>query len=223
MFAGHVGAAMAIGRFERRVSVGTFIFAAVLLDFVLWLLVLVGWESVIIPASFANTHQAEFVFPYSHGLLASIGWSALAGVATVFWYPRLKAARLHAATLVAAAVFSHWLLDALVHAPELPVAGASSMKVGLGLWHIMPVALTVEGLIAAAGFCLFVSGAGLAPPKKLGLAVLALLILAFTVVGMTVAPPPPSVAAMAVSSLATIAAVCVLAGWLGSIPHGTHA
>ena len=97
------------------------------------------------------------------------------------------------------------------------------MKVGLGLWHIMPVALTVEALIAAAGLCLFVAGAGLSPVKRVWLAVLALIILAFTVVGMTVAPPPPSVAAMAVSSLATIAVVCVLAGWLGSIPHGTHA
>ena len=223
MFAGHVGAALAIGRFERRVNVGAFVFAAVLLDFVLWLFVLVGWESVTIPANFASTHQAEFVFPYSHGLLASIGWSALAGAATFLWYPRLMMARLRAATFVAAAVFSHWLLDALVNAPELPVAGASSMKLGLGLWHIMPVALTVEALIAAAGLCLFVSGAGLSPAKKLWLSVLSLLILAFTVVGMTVAPPPPSVAAMAASSLATIAVVCVLAGWLGTIPRGTQA
>ena len=46
MFAGHVGAAMAIGRAERRVNVGVLIFAAVFLDVVLWLLVLLGWESV---------------------------------------------------------------------------------------------------------------------------------------------------------------------------------
>jgi hypothetical protein len=32
MFAGHVGAALAIGRVERRVNVGTFVFAALLLS-----------------------------------------------------------------------------------------------------------------------------------------------------------------------------------------------
>ena len=42
--------------------------------------------------------------------------------------------------LVAVAVFSHWLLDALFHVAELPVAGIDSMKVGLGLWQSMPVA-----------------------------------------------------------------------------------
>ena len=71
MFAGHVGAGLAIGSLERRINVGVFIFAAVLIDFMLWLFVLLGRESVIIPADYAATHQPEFVFPYSHGLLAA--------------------------------------------------------------------------------------------------------------------------------------------------------
>ena len=37
MFAGHVGVALAIGAAERRVSVGVFVAAALLLDLVLWL------------------------------------------------------------------------------------------------------------------------------------------------------------------------------------------
>lgn len=218
MFAGHVGVALAIGRAERRINVGVFIFAAVLLDFVLWLFVLLGWEFVTIPANFANTHQAEFIFPYSHGLLTGIAWSALAGAAVFLWYPRLKVAKFRAAAFIAAAVFSHWLLDALVHAPELPIAGAGSMKVGLGLWQTMPVALVIEAVIAAAGLYVFVSGTSLSRVKKLWLAVLCFVVLAFTVVGMTVAPPPPSVFAMAVTSLITIVIVCALAGWLGKLP-----
>lgn len=214
MFAGHVGAAMVLGRAKRRVNLGVFVFAAVLLDFVLWLFVLLGWESATIPANFNATHQAEFAFPYSHGLLASVGWSALAAAATFLWHPR-STARLRAAVLVAAAVFSQWLLDALVHAPELPVAGATSAKVGLGLWQIMPVALAVEAFIAVAGLYLFLAGANLSRAWKLWLAVLSLLILALTVAGMTVAPPPPSGSAMAASSLATIIVVCALAFWLG--------
>ena len=215
MFAGHVGAAMAIGQSERRVNLGVLVFAAVFLDFVLWLLVLLGWETVTIPADFDATHQPEFVFPYSHGLIASIGWSVLAGIATYLWYPRLNHAKLRAAAFVAAAVFSHWLLDALVHAPGLPVAGAASAKAGAGLWQTMPVALAVEAVIALAGLYLFLSGAHLSLARKVWLSMLSLLILISTVAGMTVAPPPPSVVAMAATSLVTIVVVCVLFFWIG--------
>jgi hypothetical protein len=211
MFAGHVGAAMAIARAERRINVSAFILAAVLLDIVLWLLVLLGWESVTIPANFNATHQPQFVFPYSHGLLASICWSLLAGIVAYLCYARLNEARVRAAALVAAAVFSHWLLDATVHAPELPVAGNNSTKVGLWLWHTMPVALLLEALIVFAGLYLFLAGATLSRARKLWLSALSIFILVFTVVGMTVAPPPPSVITMAVTSLATIIVVCALA------------
>lgn len=218
MFAGHVGAALAIGRAERRINVGAFVFAALLLDALLWLFVLLGWESVAIPANFAVTHQPEFVFPYSHGLLAGIAWSALGGAAIFIWTPRLKQERLRAAALIGAAVFSHWLLDALVHAPELPLAGAGSMKIGLGLWQNMPLALAAEAFILLAGLFLFVTGASLSRARKFWLALLSLLILALTGAGMTVAPPPPSAMAMAASSLATIIVVCALACWLGRLP-----
>jgi hypothetical protein len=215
MFAGHVGAALAIGRAERRVNVGVFIVAALLLDLVLWLFVLLGWESVFIPANFASTHQPEFVFPYSHGLPASLAWSAIAGIAGFIWYARLHAARWRAAALIAAAVFSHWLLDALVHQPELPIADAGSPKVGLGLWQNMPAALAVEAAIVVAGLLLFLPGSGWSRGRSLALASLALIIAVFTALGMTIAPPPPSALAMAGSSLLTLVAVCALACWLG--------
>jgi hypothetical protein len=166
-------------RAGRRVNVGAFIFAALLLDGVLWLLVLLGWESVAIPANFASTHQPEFVFPFSHGWLASIARSAL--------------------------------------------AGAGATKVGLGLWQDMPVALAVEGFIMVVGLCLFVPGASLSRAKKVWLTVLSLLTLAITVAGMTVAPPPPSLMAMVVSSLVTIGVVCALAGWLGRVGNERRA
>jgi hypothetical protein len=177
MFAGHVGAALAIGRGERRINPGIFVFASLLLDVLLWIFVLVGWEAVTIPPNFAFTHQPEFVFPHSHGLMA-----------------------------------------ALVHVPELPIAGASSMKVGLGLWQAMPVALALESVLLLTGLCLFVRGSSLLRIRKLWLIALAVLILALTLAGMTIAPPPPSPTAMAWSSLSAIAMVCGLIGWLGRLP-----
>lgn len=217
MFAAHVGVALAIGRVERRVNVGVFMLAALLLDLVLWCLVLLGVESVVIPADFARSHQPAFVFPYSHGLLASLAWSALTGAAALPATRRLGAARWRAAVLLAGAVFSHWLLDVLVHVAELPLAGAASMKLGLGWWQNMPLALAVEAAITLAGLGLFLSGAGLARGRKLGLTALCLLVLVFTLAGMTVAPAPPSALAMAASSLFSIVALCALAAWLGRL------
>ncbi len=68
MFAGHIGAGLAIGRADRRINVGVLISAALLLDAVLWLFILLGWESVSIPADFAASYQPHFNFPYSHSL-----------------------------------------------------------------------------------------------------------------------------------------------------------
>lgn len=223
MFAGHIGAALAIGRIERRLNVGVFVTAALLLDLLLWLFVLVGWESVAIPNNFASTHQPEFIFPYSHGLAASLFWSALAAGIAFAWPVHLQVARWRAAALVAAAVFSHWLLDALVHRSELPLFGPSSAQVGLGLWHSMPVALAVEAAIVVAGLWIFISDNSLLRRKGFSLAVLTLAVLAFTVIGMTIAPPPPSATAMAASSLVTLVVVCALCYWLTRPPGARQA
>ena len=222
MFAGHVGAALVIGRAERRVNVGAFIAAALLLDMLLWILILLGWESVFIPSNFASTHQPEYVFPYSHGLAASLTLSAIAAAGFV-WCAHLPVAKWRAAALIAAAVFSHWLLDALVHQPEMPLAGARSIKVGLALCQSMPAALAIESAIVVAGLWLFMPGSGLSRGKSLALAALVLLVLVFTVVGMTIAPPPPSALAMAGSSLVTLVVVCALACWLGRLPSERQA
>jgi hypothetical protein len=214
MFAGHVGAGLAFGSIDRKVNVGVFVSAALLLDALLWTFVLLGWESVVLPADFERTHQAQYAFPYSHGLTAAIAWSAAAGAACCFGRRRAAGA-LRAGLLVGAAVFSHWVLDALVHAPELPVAGAESVKVGMWLWRDMPAALCVETLLLIGGVVLYLRGANLTRLRGSAIALLSLLLLAFTVVGMTIAPAPPSVAAMAASSLVTLTVVCALYLWLG--------
>jgi len=223
MFAGHVGAALAIGRADRRVNVGVFVGAALLLDLVLWLLVLLGVESVAIPSNFAGTHQPEFVFPYSHGLLAGVSWSAIAGATAFFARSDRPALKWRAAVLIAATVFSHWLLDALVHRPEMPLTDDTSPMVGLALWNSLCAALGIEALVVAVGLYLFVPGSGLSRSRSVTLTVLTLVILVFTVAGMTVAPPPPSALAMAGSSLVTLGVVCALFCWLGGNPRDGRA
>ena len=221
MFAGHVGAALALGRFERRLNVGWLVSAALLLDLMLWVLVLLGVEAVTIPASFAHDHQAAFVFPYSHGLLTGLCWACLAAALALAYRTRIPRLRRRAALLIGVAVFSHWLLDALVHRPELPLAGRDSRGLGLALWDQMPLALVIEAILLIAGVALFARGSALVRRRLVPLALLSLALLALTVAGMTVAPPPPSALAMAASSLGTLIVVCGLYGWLGRAPEPT--
>ena len=215
MFAGHIGAGLAFGSADRSINAGAFVAAAVFLDVLLWSFVLLGWESVALPPDFARSHQARYAFPYSHGLAAAIVWSVAVGAACCIGRRRRGNGALLAGLLVGAAVFSHWVLDALVHAPELPVMGADSTKLGLWLWRDMPATLGVEALLVIAGLFLYLRGARLTRMRSGAVMLLSLLILAFTVIGMTLAPAPPSVTAMAASSLATLAVVCALYLWLG--------
>jgi len=150
VLAGHVGAALALGRADRDIIVGTLVFASLLPDVLLWCFVLLSLEGISIPADFSRNHQLQFIFPYSHGLAGGLCWAALAAIVIYAVYLRRKKAKLRHAAVVGAAAFSHWLLDALVHVPELPLAGDRSVKVGLGLWQSMPVALTAEPLLSSS-------------------------------------------------------------------------
>ena len=214
MFAGHIGVGLALGRAERRVNVAVFVGAALLLDAILWLLVLAGWESVAIPADFERSRQPVFDFPVSHGLAGALAWSAIAAAIASIALGRLRVARVRAAALIGIAVLSHWVLDAAVHRAELPLAGSSSPKVGLALWDALAVGLRTAVVIASAGAWLFLAGTGVPGARAFGVAAATFALAALTVAGMTLAPPPPSAAAMAGSSLATIAAVCALYAWL---------
>lgn len=215
MFAGHIGAGLALARGERRMNPAGFVFAALLLDAVLWLLVLAGVEHVAIPPDFTQRHQPEFTFPWSHGVAGALAWSTLAAAVAWLAMARLGRARGRAAGLVGLAVFSHWLLDALVHRPELPLLGQDSLMVGLALWDSMPLALGIESLLAIGGLALWLRESDLGSGRRSAAIVLMLLLLGFTIAGMTLAPPPPSVQAMAASSLLALLLVCVLFAWVG--------
>jgi hypothetical protein len=220
MFAGHVGIALAAQPAAPRLNLGLLAAAALLLDIVLWIFILLGWEAMTIPADFAATHQPRYVFPYSHSLLGAIAWSAAAGGAVFLAATGASPRRGRAAAIVGAVVFSHWVLDAIVHRPELPIAGTTSPLVGGGLWDHVAVALAFEAALLVAGLVLWARASRLPTGRLMAVGAIVLVTLAFTVAGMTVAPPPPSAAAMAASSLATIGILCGLLGWLGRAP--TH-
>ena len=59
-----------------------------------------------------------------------------------------------AAAFVGIAVFSHWVLDWLVHRPDLPLYD-NSFKVGLGLWNYPALAFVLEIAVLFSGMYLY--------------------------------------------------------------------
>jgi hypothetical protein len=52
-------------------------------------------------------------------------------------------------------VVSHWVLDFVSHAPDMPLWPGDSPKFGLALWNSLPATFIVEGAIWIAGVALY--------------------------------------------------------------------
>jgi hypothetical protein len=102
------------------------------------------------------------------------------------------------ALVVAAAVFSHWVLDLLVHRPDLPLYDDTA-KVGLGLWNRPAVAFALEAALLFGGMWLYFRTA---PTQRTPMVVFGLILLgtqAFVFFGS----PPPSSSAAALTALSS--------------------
>src|SRR4029453_11232462 len=121
------------------------LFLAVQLLDVVWApLVLLGVEKVRIVPGFTATNPLDpYYMPYPHSLVAAPLWS---GAAAAAYYSLRRSSGLRPGLLVGAAVFSHWILDFVVHRPDLPLFDDSA-KVGLGLWNRPALAFGLEATL----------------------------------------------------------------------------
>ena len=151
MFIGHFGVGLAAKSVDRRPSLGTFFMAAQFIDLLWPVLLLFGLEKVEIdPGNTAVTPLNFVSYPISHSLLGVVIWSVLFGA--VYYAVRKH---LKSALLMGVLVLSHWLLDLVVHRPDLPLTPFGDAKYGLGLWNSPAAAVIVEGLIFAAGIWIY--------------------------------------------------------------------
>lgn len=132
MFIGHWAPALAAAAVSpRSPRLGTLFVAAQLVDWAFFALLLVDVERMrLVPGITAMNPMDLYHMPYTHSLVGSAGFAAAFG-AIVWWRARDRGY----AFLAAAVVLSHWLLDLLVHRPDLTIAG-SPPKLGLGLWNV---------------------------------------------------------------------------------------
>ena len=95
-------------------------------------------------------------YPISHSLVGMSIWALIGAAAYYSWPTRDTSRHWQAAALVGVAILSHFLLDLVVHAPDLPVWGEDSRKLGLGLWNNPTATLLLELATLAAGVAVYV-------------------------------------------------------------------
>lgn len=156
MFIGHYGPAYAIKRWQPAIPIFSLFIAVQLVDVAWALLVLLGIEKVrIVPGITASNPLDLYYMPYTHSLLAAIVWSAVGGLVYALLKGQRRSVRIGIAFGIAVA--SHWILDLLVHRPDLPLYDDTA-KVGLGLWNFPALALALECGSVIAGLLLYLQG-----------------------------------------------------------------
>jgi membrane-bound metal-dependent hydrolase YbcI (DUF457 family) len=211
MFVGHFGPSYAVKALRPAIPLWQLFIAVQFVDVIWAVLVLLGVEKVrIVPGVTASNPLDLYYMPYTHSLVAAIFWSVAAGA--VVW--RLtRVANRSAAVWNGAAVFSHWVLDLVVHRPDLPLYG-NAMKVGLGLWNYPVLALSLEAALLFGGMIMYlgvtkpINVIGRVGPPVFGVAMLAIQSYVFF------GPPPASPIAAATTALVSYVVFAIIAEWL---------
>jgi hypothetical protein len=196
MFLGHYGLAFAAKRVSRETSLGTLTFAAQWADELWPILLLTGVEQVRIAPGNLAASQLEFTsYPISHSLLALLVWSVVIGL--VYFAIRRRA---NAAWVVGALVLSHWVLDFIVHGPDLPLYPGGPLF-GLGAWRSVPLTLVLEAIVYFGGLAAYLQTTK--PKDATGRWALWAMVAAQVAIyaAGNAGPPPASVRALATSAL----------------------
>jgi hypothetical protein len=139
---GHFGIAFAAKPAAPKAPLWVFLLASWILDLLCFGFEAIGLESF--DVSETTLEQGVKVIipgsvPYSHGLFMSFVWSIIFGLVAFLVYRDRKTS-----LILGLVVFSHWILDFVVHIPDLPLFLEGSPLLGLGLWGSGP------GLIASS-------------------------------------------------------------------------
>ena len=151
MFVGHLAVAFASKRVSRPTSLGWFVAAATTADLLWPLFLLLGIEHVRIePGAMALNPLIFESYPWSHSLLMAVVWGLLLAA-----FARSRGVEPRGVALIGTLVVSHWVLDFITHAPDMPLWPGQSPRLGLGLWNSVPGTFAVEGMMWLLGLLLY--------------------------------------------------------------------
>ena len=208
MFVGHYGVAFGVKTPRNKIPLWVLFVAVQLLDFLWTPFVLLGIEKVrFVPAITATNALDLYYMPYTHSLLGALFWSAIAfAIYKIGWH---NIASNSAALLVGFAVFSHWLLDLIVHRPDLPIYD-DTLKLGFGLWNYRGVEFVLEIGILLFGAVLYLKRNG-AIARKIGTTTFVAVLVLIQTSNTFLRRPPSSDRAFAVTAFVFYTVFAVIA------------
>ena len=211
MFVGHYGPSFAIKSIQTPIRLWVLFIAVQFLDVGWSVLVFLGVEKVrIVPGITASNPFDLYYMPFTHSLVAAFVWAA-AGILLARFLLGIR--NWWAAFWVGAAIFSHWILDFLVHRPDLPLYDDTA-KVGLGIWNYPAIALSLEALLLFVGMFMYLKGTRpLSSVGRLGPPIFGMLMLAIQAY-IFFGPPPASPVAAAATALVSYVVFAAVAHWL---------
>jgi len=206
-------------------SLGVLFIATQLMDIVFFILVLLGVEHLRIIPGFTEASPFDlYDYPISHSLLGAVAWSVITYL--VIRFIPLKAlddgdSKQRAALVLSVAVFSHFVLDVLVHTPDLLLIPGLDIRIGLGLWNSIIGTVAVELAILLVGGWIYLrsthSGDGLAGMYGMYVFMVVLAIITVVTPFMTF----PNVLTVAITTELWYAVFTMAAWWLDNRRYAT--
>jgi membrane-bound metal-dependent hydrolase YbcI (DUF457 family) len=135
MVLGHFGFALGAKKYAPKLSLGTFFMAVQWADLLWPVLLLLGIEHVELHPDDKKFPLGFIDYPITHSLLMSVVWGFSFGL--VYWLIRKD---MRSAIVIGICVLSHWVLDLVVHKPDL-------------ISHSSPVNRPKPGWASGTGHC----------------------------------------------------------------------
>ena len=196
MVAGHFGLAAGIKKIAPRLPLWSLLLASFFLDVVFIFFAAGGLEKIIpVDQANPNAYGGSLIHAYyTHSLVGALLISAIAGLFAGWrWGKR-------GGYVIAGVVFSHWILDLIVHRPDLPILPGNLGNLpllGFGLWQYPAISAILELILVIGGTWFYYRAAMQAAEvstnqeqrrramtSTIGVAVLLVLLLAANVLGL---------------------------------------
>jgi membrane-bound metal-dependent hydrolase YbcI (DUF457 family) len=180
MIAGHFGLAAGAKDTEPRAPLWALMLATVWLDVLFVPLLFAGLETIEpVPGTSGGYGNAIIHADYTHSLVGAAILAVLFGlVAASVWERRVG-------IILGAVVFSHWLLDLVVHRGDMPILPGNAgdlPRFGFGLWRFPALSMALELALVIAGAYLYwraaertMRGAGVAVERRARILTLSIL------------------------------------------------
>ncbi|NIK77767.1 membrane-bound metal-dependent hydrolase YbcI (DUF457 family) [Paenibacillus castaneae] len=199
MLAGHYSVSYLLKKADSKIKLWQLFLAVQWLDVVWSLFILLGIEKADTQHPLPASPIHLTYMPYTHGFLTSLLWSGIAYAVYKAVYSG-KGNR-KSALIIAAAVFSHWLLDLIVHDHDLPMLG-NQYKVGFGVYHSIFWSLFIEFGLLLTGMLIYMRSMKNqeTSPSKYGMGLVFAALFLFNMISIW-GPHPPNEKVVAIFNL----------------------